>query len=223
MTDPYYDQDLMLDWVRGKKTRIPAPLSVRSRWYRKVICHLLKEVISCPGGCILSIGAGTGATEVDLTRAGFSVTASDIDKGSRTHCERLGLSTITLDVTRPQMPDARYDALYMDGVLGHLTADADWTAIWRNLASLDSDYLLLSNDLADDDITPNHTVFGEPDAIFYRPVAGFFGNSAIQSGLWFVKRSDVLRYHRPGRGIRRRELLMFRRVTDERTDDIRSR
>jgi hypothetical protein len=76
MTDRYYDEKLLAEWAKGTKTRIPAPLSVRSRWYRRLIFQIAQTALLGPGGRILSIGAGTGKTECYLQSMGFDVIAS---------------------------------------------------------------------------------------------------------------------------------------------------
>lgn len=223
MRDKYYDENLLRDWASGSETRIPAPLSVRSRWYRKIVGNLIARFSVHQKPHVLSVGAGTGVSELDLQHRGFRVTASDLSLEALAHCSELGLPTLQLDLTSTEIQPGLFNTIYADGVLGHLTEHANWLDIWARLHASDASCLLLSNDLSDTDEEANHTVFGEPSATFFRPIAGFFASSAAQSGLWQQHWSGVLRYRRPGRGIRRRELLVLHSATGVQRDDIESR
>jgi SAM-dependent methyltransferase len=218
MTDRYYDEKLLAEWAKGRKTRIPAPLSVRSRWYRRLIFQIAQTALLGPGGRILSIGAGTGKTECYLQSMGFDVIASDVDETALRLCREAGLVVRYFDITSPVAENLLIDLVYVDGVLGHLQEHIDWQGLWTGLASTGGAFLLMSNDLSDDDASPNFHVHGEPEARFLRPPAGFFEASASQTGYWQTCWSHVLKYRRPGRGLRRRELVLLSRATGGQTD-----
>lgn len=223
MRDRYYDESLLAHWALGRKTRIPAPLSVRSRWYRKLICTIAQSALSGSGRRILSIGSGTGKMECYLQSKGFDVIASDVDETAVRLCHNAGLSARFFDITSPGPDRFQIDLIYADGVLGHLGEQTDWCGLWAGLASIGGTLLLLSNDLSDHDAKSDFHVHGEPKARFLRPPAGFFEASAAQTGCWQPCWSRVLKYHRPGRGLRRRELVLLARTIDGQKDDISKR
>ncbi|MGB3222875.1 MAG: hypothetical protein WBB23_08750 [Desulforhopalus sp.] len=165
------------------------------------------------------MGAGTGQTEHYLQHRGFKVVASDIDVTSLDLCKNMGLDVIRLDVTDFDLRLVDCEAIYIDGVLGHLYKNIRWSDLAENLAKTGCGHLLLSNDLSDTDLEPNFTVHGKPGASFFRPPTGFFADIFCDAGQWRPAWTHILNYRRPGRGIRRRELLVLENLTDARKDE----
>lgn len=202
-------------WEAGEATALPAPLATRSGWYRKVILGLARHYCSKPGASLISLGAGNGFAERELAHAGFNVLATDISLDALAFCRAKGLATRHLDLSLPLPPDlAAMDIAYADGLLGHLLVDPDAGAgIWAALADMvqPGGICLLSNDLADTDLVANLGVAADPNALFLRPPSGWFSEQAVLSGRWSFVWSRVLTYRRPGRGLRRRELLVLSR------------
>jgi SAM-dependent methyltransferase len=220
---PYYDGGLIQAWASAGPTAIPAPLAVRSRWYRRIVAELIEHFLRPGSGRILSLGSGTGRMEAALVRCGFDVVASDVRADALELCRSAGLDTVECDISAPPEGLGRFDALYADGLLGHFTVPATLDRVWVDCRGLCDGHFVLSNDLADTDSASDYAVHGNPAAQFHRPPAGAYARSAIRSGLWRQEWSRILLYRRPGRGLRRRELLVLRAVTDARRDDIGGR
>jgi len=217
---PYVDYDsfqsgesLFAAWESGAPTQIPAPLSVRLAQYRQLIIGLVRKhhLKSCAK--VLSIGAGNGFTEAELQKAGFAVLATDVSEIALEYCRRKGLQTMHYEFPDLSFPGPLdFDVIYCDGLLGHLwQSEHGYSRCWRRFAELarvDS-LLILSNDLADTDEMPTLKVIGAPDAVFFRPPAGWFSHDAVASKLWRVEEIGLLSYSRRGLP-RRREILTLR-------------
>jgi SAM-dependent methyltransferase len=211
-------------WERGATTRMQAPLSVRSPRYRSIIVGLIKRLQGRDAGTVLSIGAGNGFTELALSEAGFDVLATDKSAAAVAYCREKGLNALKYDFPDGSPPSPnKFAVLYCDGVLGHLwSAQCGYRRTWSRFAELtkENGFLLLSNDLSDDDGSPTLRVSGEPDAQFFRPPLGWLAKDAVASGLWRPQSSRLVRYRRgqdtgagcgKGRHLRRRELLVLQR------------
>lgn len=218
MSDAYYAADLLRRWDRGLPAAVPAPLAVRSRWYRRIVGEVLRRSLPAGRPTLLSLGSGTGRMEVALERRGFDVIASDVSPSALGLCRAAGLEAVYCDILSPPITLGTFDALYADGLVGHLGEVGSLGPLWRNCRALTDGHLLLSNDLSDEDGRTDRAVHGNDAARFVRPPAGAFARSAAVSGLWQEAWSRILTYRRPGRGLRRRELLLLCAVTDERRD-----
>jgi len=213
MSDPYFADDLLERWARQEPSRIPASLSVRSSWYRRIIFEILRRALPEGRARVLSLGAGTGRLECYLADRGFSVVASDVNPTALRLCRDSGLETALYDVTSPPPRTlGTFDVVYADGLLGHFVGSGPLDRFWQSAGDLcrSAGVLLVSNDLADDDSAPQYGVHCNPEARFHRPPAGIFGSSAVRSGRWRQEWCRVLTYRRPGRGLRRRELIVLR-------------
>ena len=217
MQNDFYDETLLKNWSERASTQTPAPLSVRSRWYRKIIVEILLR-LSEQNGRILSVGSGTGRTELCASTSGLDVIASDVSPSALELCKQAGLTTIFFDVTDPSALQHEITIIYIDGVLGHFYEGDPWLSIAENLAQTNARYLLLSNDLSDTDVDAVYSVNGRPDAYFFRPPMGYFKAAFVQTDLWCPIWTHILKYRRPGRGIRRRELIVLERSIGEQTD-----
>lgn len=223
MAEPYYDDGLIPAWASGEPASVPAPLAVRSRWYRKIIAEVFERCLDGAAPRILSLGSGTGRMEAALVGRGFDLVASDIRSDALELCRNAGLRSVECDIRSPPGDLGRFDALYADGLLGHFTDPGALSRIWRNCRLLCDGHLVLSNDLANADSASDYAVHSNPQARFHRPPAGAYARSAIRSRLWRAKWSRVLLYRRPGRGLRRRELLVLQAVIDGRRGGIGGR
>jgi SAM-dependent methyltransferase len=203
-------------WERGERTSPPAPLAIRSRHYRALIVRLLQRFGLSSECRIISLGAGNGFAEVALTHAGFDVLATDLSDVALSFCEAKRLKVLRIDVQASFPSDlGTFDALYADGLLGHIydrTGHAP--SFWVRASSIliSDGILLLSNDLSDHDEHADWTVAADPNASFFRPPRNWFAADATASRLWRLVWSDVLTYRRPGRGLRRRELVVLARA-----------
>jgi len=207
-------------WRRGQVTRPPAPLAARSRRYRQILHKLIARYVGAKPIRIISVGAGAGVFESELAGIGHGVTALDNHPEALEVCRKAGLDTIYYDISRPPSGLGEHDCVYVDGVLGHFHPEQTLPNVFIHLAQLCSPggYLVISNDLADHDQVFNFTTAQFPDSRFYRPPAHQFGAWAEASRYWRICRARPLLYHRPTRGMRRREVVVMRRVTDGQTD-----
>jgi hypothetical protein len=208
-------QSLFARWERGERTTPPAPLATRSRHYRRLIVKIIQNLLPISNGTLISLGAGNGFAETALTAAGFKVLATDISDTALLFCQAKGLAVRQIDVSCDfPMDIGTFDALYADGLLGHIYDDNGQVAtLWTRMSSLlnRSGVAVFSNDLSDHDDCPNWTVRGHPSWSFYRPPKDTFSTDAVNSGHWACIGSCILRYRRPERGLRRRELLALAR------------
>jgi hypothetical protein len=199
-------------WERGANTPIPAPLSVRRSRYRRIIVGLIKRQ-NGPGATVLSLGAGNGFTEADLSAGGFDVVATDRSEIALKYCRQKGLKVVQYEFPEPPPPSLnKFDVIYCDGLLGHLwQPEGSYGHCWTRFAELakPGSLLILSNDLADTDNTAMLGVFGVPEARFFRPPFGWFAEDAGSRGLWAMETVRVLKYMRRGL-TRRREILLLR-------------
>ncbi|CAM4042654.1 class I SAM-dependent methyltransferase [Pseudoalteromonas byunsanensis] len=195
------------DWLNLCDSVIPPPLSVRSNSYRRWLSKVI-SVLADKNDKVLSIGSGIGAAEKYFKEKSINITASDIHPRSLEICRSKGLETISLDIRSYNSGDLHYDVIYADGVLGHIWEDENsGSKIWENLKSLSrSGFLLLSNDISDDE-NINLTVTGMPDERFFRPPGGWFSNDAEKHGLKLIF-SRLLAYKRRGKK-RYREVIVL--------------
>jgi hypothetical protein len=152
-----------------------------------------------------------------LQSRGWDVTATDRADDALAHCRAKGLRAVRVDLLADP-PIGRFDAVYCDGVLGHLWQEGPATSnAWLALAALAAPgaICLTSNDLADDDHAPTLTVRSSAAAEFYRPPAGWFAREAIATGRWALGTERVHLYER-GDERRRRELVLMRLLMDDR-------
>jgi SAM-dependent methyltransferase len=207
-------ESLFVMWESGEATGMLAPLSVRRPRYRRLLVGILRRYAPAPAARVLSIGAGNGFTEAELAAAGFSVLATDRSEIALRFCERKGLATARYEFPEEPSEGLRgFDAVYCDGVLGHLwRPELGCQEFWvkaTEFCKRDA-LMLLSNDLSETDIAPTFGVRADHRARFFRPPAGWFAQDAQASDLWRPEHARVLHYRRQG-SLRRREILLLRR------------
>jgi hypothetical protein len=201
-------------WKEGDDSALVAPLAVRDAAYRRQVVDLMTAWLGS-GATIVSVGAGNGFAEVELAAAGWDVLATDAAESALRHCAAKGLRTAQFDLLADP-PPGTFDAIYCDGVFGHLWREqAGTTAAWRALAGLGraGSVALVSNDLADHDGAEEFAVRSSRKAMFYRPPAGTFARDAVATGRWALESVHVYEYERSG-VLRRRELLVTRLLPD---------
>ena len=203
-------------WECDSVAAVTAPIAVRSSEYREAVAAMLAQHFR-RGATLLSVGAGNGFAEVALMDRGWHVTATDRTADSLVQCQAKGLHTARLDLLSDP-PFGQFDALYCDGVLGHLWEAKRGTAsAWLALAghARPGAVCLTSNDLADDDSDACFRVRSDPEAGFYRPPAGWFAQEAARTGLWRQEVDQMYFYQRGGEW-RRRELVLMRLLVNDR-------
>ncbi len=214
--EPVDEPSLYQRWERNETATMTAPIAVRSAAYREFIADML-EPYRRPGATLLSVGAGNGFVEVELQSRSWDVTATDRAEDAVAHCRAKGLRAARLELLADQ-PIGQFDAIYCDGVLGHLwQEDSATSTAWLALAALAARgaVCLASNDLADDDQAPTLRVRSAATAEFYRPPAGWFARDAVATGHWVLETGHIYPYHREGER-RRRELVVVRLLMDDR-------
>jgi len=214
--EPAGKPSLFARWERDEDSAMTAPIAVRSAAYRALIADVL-EAHRLPGATLLSVGAGNGFAEAVLQDRGWDVTATDCAEDAVALCRAKGLAAERLDLL-VDPPTRRFDAIYCDGLLGHLWQDgAGTSAAWLALAAhaAPAAVCLASNDLADDDLAPTLRVRSAAGVEFYRPPAGWFARDALATGRWELERQHIHHYERAGER-RRRELVLVRLLVDDR-------
>ncbi len=214
--EPADEPSLFWRWEHNEAAAMTAPIAVRSAAYRRLLADMLEPHLH-PGATLLSVGAGNGFVEVELQSRSWDVTATDRAGDALAHCRAKGLRVARLDLLADP-PIGRFDAVYCDGVLGHLWQEGSATShAWLALAALAAPgaVCLASNDLADDDHAPTLRVRSAATAEFYRPPAGWFAREAIATGHWALDTEYVHLYDRRGER-RRRELILMRLLMDDR-------
>jgi hypothetical protein len=214
--EPVDEPSLFWRWEHKEAAAMTAPIAVRSVAYRKFLADMLEPHLQ-PGATLLSVGAGNGFAEVELQSRGWDVMATDRANDALVHCRAKGLRAARLDLLIDP-PIGRFDAIYCDGVLGHLWQEGSATSnAWLALAAMAAPgaVCLTSNDLADDDHTPTLKVRSAATAEFYRPPAGCFAREAIATKRWALDTERVYLYERGGER-RRREIVLMRLLMDYR-------
>lgn len=216
--EPPGEPSLFDRWEDGSDAALPPPLAVRDAAYRTLVVELLAPD-SRVGARLISVGAGNGHAEAALAQTGWEVLATDPALSALRHCRAKGLRTARFELLSGDTPPCAFDAVYCDGVMGHLWDSAGAsTRAWNALARLGCPgaVCLVSNDLADDDEAVRFKVRSSPDLAFYRPPAGCYAAEAFATGRWSIEREHIYPYERNG-VVRRRELVVVR-LTGARTD-----
>jgi len=216
--EPPGEPSLFDRWEQGVDVAMLAPLAVRDATYRALVVELLAPY-SRAGARLISVGAGNGHAEAALAQTGWEVLATDPAASALRHCRAKGLCTARFELLSGDASPDAFDAVYCDGVMGHLWDSAGASArAWNALAELGCSgaVCLVSNDLADDDEAVRFKVRSSPDIAFYRPPAGGYAAEALATGRWSLERERIYPYERNG-VVRRRELIVVR-LTGARTD-----
>ncbi|MHC5655235.1 class I SAM-dependent methyltransferase [Stappia sp. ICDLI1TA098] len=115
--------------------------------------HIGLKIVSLtqPGARIFSIGCGNAFVEADLVGGGRHVQAIDCNPEAVALATRKGLEAFVSDFfTLPDGHLSGFDAIYADGLLGHLyrsdTGLADFFGTLRRLAPKPGAWLIFSND-----------------------------------------------------------------------------
>ena len=207
---------ILLDWEAGRWAGAPPPPAVHSEEYRQLIINIflgLSKSYLRPS--LLSLGCGNATIEVELHKLGFEVLATDYAETAIALAARKNLLSKRLDVLESPNPTQRYDFIYADGLLGHVAIRPKGIAqLARTMSSYASDggTIILANELSDYD-SANYAVTGYAKAQFFRPGPGEVSRllTPLLPG-WALQTTRLVTYIRPERGMRRREILVFRQV-----------
>lgn len=88
---------------------------------------------------LLEIGAGTGRDSKFFQDEGFEVTCIDISPAMIELCRQKGLTAHVMDMTKIDMPDNSFDAVYSMNSLLHLTKEEFYKVLLRINALLQTD------------------------------------------------------------------------------------
>ena len=211
--EPAGELSLFDRWESGSAETVQPPLAVHDPLYRSLVVELLSPYRT-PGAVLIGVGSGNGYGERALAAAGWDVLATDRADSALRLCRAKGLATARFELLSPDAPPGTFDAIYCDGVMGHLWEPARGSRpAWEALAAVarSGAICLVSNDLADDDEHACFVVRASADAAFYRPPTGRYAAEACATGRWSVEFECLYRYDRAG-VIRRREIVAVRRI-----------
>jgi SAM-dependent methyltransferase len=219
--DDYYDaslavngKPLFVEWEKGERSSHPGTPSVRLAEYRIFILTLFKRHVA-ENSQVISLGCGNGFTERLLKEHGFQVLGTDVHSSALQLCREKGVDVRHLDVLAVPDGFGVFDVVYSDGLMGHLwDGEAAFSRFIDNLLKLlaEGGIAILSNDLSDSDNGPCTAVTGAPEATFYRGVPGYVGEQLGMSDELSVIEEHIYEYERKGRGLRRREIVVARRL-----------
>ncbi len=216
--EPAGEPSLFDRWEVRSADTVQPPLAVHDPTYRSLVVELLAPYRTA-GAQLIGVGSGNGYGEQALEDAGWDVLATDPAESALRLCRAKGLAAARFELLSSDEPPGAFDAVYCDGVLGHLWDPASGSALaWEALAALGHPgaICLVSNDLSDDDDKPRFAVRAAADAAFYRPPAGRYAAEAIATGWWSLESERLYHYDRAG-VMRRREIVVVR-LTAARTE-----
>lgn len=208
--EPPGELSLFERWERGLESPLQAPLAVADEDYRAALLKVFAGLRG-HGNKVVSIGAGNGRMEFELTTAGWNVLATDPSPRALALCREKGLATSRISLGE-DLGLGTFDVIYCDGVLGHLwEPEVGTVRAWEHLGDLahPGSACVTSNDLSNNAEGVDFTVRSSPGAAFYRPPAGRFGAEAALTGRWQVKSELIYPYERKGI-VRHREVLVLR-------------
>jgi SAM-dependent methyltransferase len=209
--EPAGELSLFDRWEVGAAETVQPPLAVHAAAYRSLVVELLAPYRT-PGARLIGVGSGNGYGERALADAGWDVLATDPAESALRLCRTKGLATVRFELLSCDAPPGVFDAVYCDGVLGHLWDPANGSGpAWEALAAFGRPgaICLVSNDLSDDDEKPRFVVRASAEAAFYRPPAGRYAAEALATGRWSLELELLYRYDRAG-VMRRREIVVAR-------------
>jgi hypothetical protein len=215
--EPPGEPSLFDRWEARSAGTVQPPLSVHDPAFRSLLVELLAPYRT-PGARLVGVGSGNGYGERALADAGWDVLATDRAESALRLCRAKDLAAVRFELLSRDAPPGTFDAIYCDGVLGHLWDPANGSVpAWEAFARLGRPgaVCLVSNDLSDDE-KPRFVVRASADAAFYRPPAGRYAVEAVATGRWALELERIYRYDRAG-VMRRREIVVVR-LTAGRTD-----
>lgn len=208
---------LLRNWENGCWESHPATPSVRLPSYRKKIVEIFNTWSPSKDLSVLSIGCGNGFTEKDLSDSGYKVLATDKWEEALNCSREKGLTTARLDIMDIPVDFPEHPIVYADGVMGIFwdtkRGFADFFKALIRLTSKEA-VIILCNELADTDSSPDLRVTADATLQLYRPTKGAVAAMFEDTYHPFRKvHSELFTYSRPGRiNRRRRELLVLQRT-----------
>ena len=219
---PYESVDgpsLFERWDFGHDVPFEAPLSVRDPAYRDLLQQLFALIRATRNRSLVSVGAGNGVVEAELSDHGWNVLATDCSDAALARCASRGLRIQHFCLCRDKAI-GQFDVIYCDGVMGHLwRPESALVSAWTALSELGVNGALavVSNDLSGSIDRPDFSVRGSSEARFYRPPPGACAKDAISTGLWRIRSTHAYDYWRGG-SVRHREILLAQLLMNDRIE-----
>lgn len=219
MTDnafPYQGPDsILLAWEAGIWSPTPPPPAVHSPDYRQKITNIFKNLWpEARQPKLLSFGCGNAMIEADLFKDGFGVLATDYAAEAVALARGKGLQGQILDVLSPSEVTSRHDFLFADGLLGHVEVQPqglERLAATLNAFAEDHAWIVIAYELAEGR-NAVYSVTGHDASRFYRPPKGeAWRRLSPHMPGWQQHSIYYIRYVRPGRGERTREVIVLSR------------
>jgi 2-polyprenyl-3-methyl-5-hydroxy-6-metoxy-1,4-benzoquinol methylase len=181
--------------------------------------HMVRKIasLSIPNGNVFSIGCGNAFIEGDLVARGLRVQAIDCNSEAVVLAATKGVDSFTADYyTLPAGHLAMFDAVYADGLLGHLyRTDRGLDRFFETLDALmpcRGTWIVLSNDAPgrpDLAVAPNDSVQG-----FWLLSKDYLARMLTRFGFEVLECYDFP-YLRPISGLRNRAICIARTASRE--------
>jgi SAM-dependent methyltransferase len=179
--------------------------------YREHLVDCIADRIP-PAGRIFSIGCGNAFVERDLVSRGYRVDGIDWNREAVDLALAKGVGAMTGDFL--QMPPsslAEYDAVYADGLLGHLYDDGSGLAAFfaqlRRTEPQPGSWLIFSNDAP---LDPAQTAQPHPRVDNFWLISRTLLTEVLQQEGYEVVEDYYYRYERPVSGERDRTICIAR-------------
>jgi SAM-dependent methyltransferase len=205
------DESIYGIWERGDALNDSVTPASYDPNYRRHMGHKLMSLTN-DDAMIFSVGCGNGFIEGDLAAQGRSVRAVDLHDEAVALSRQKGVDAFVGDYFALQPADvARAEALYADGLLGHLfDRQQELRPALNKLTDVglqSGAYLVLSND-APFDATTGFEPHRNLDGFWYLS-KDYLQQCLVQLGMC-VTQSYYFRYVRPISGIRNRTICVAR-------------
>lgn len=86
-----------------------------------------------PGGCLLEVGCGSGATLQSMQQNGWRVTGLDFDEGAVSNARSKGLDVRQGQLSAQGFADESFDAVVMSHVIEHVPSPVELLAVCRRI------------------------------------------------------------------------------------------
>lgn len=200
-------------WESGEFPLNISTPSVAIEAYRARLLRLFHKFSNCKKDFIISIGCGNGFIELELQNAGFAVVATDTNDKAVEIIQGKGLHGFRFDIVKDDTNKlVKADLIYADGLMGHIWHERfGYTQFFRKLYSMlkPGGRVIVSNDLCDENAEQGSlSVNADRRAQFYKSVPGYVATQIKETGLFVIVCEEIFVYERPGRGHRRREIVL---------------
>ena len=199
-------------WEEGA---IRAELSTPAVWSREYRDLAISLVLRHHrrSGLAISLGCGNGFIEGELRARGITFFGLDRETRAAILAKSRSAATLVGDAEALPVRSESVELLFADGLLGHLwRSDEGFQPFLAEArrALVTGGVAILSNDLSDGNEV-SLKVTADSRARFFRGPQGYVRQQLMKVKGLVPLQEYVWRYLRPGRGLRDREILVFRR------------